>query len=307
MFKIIIASGKGGIGKTTISAGIALALAKRGHKVGLLDADLESSSLGDIMGITHDDLKFNEKIEPVERFGVKAISLSLFNEPDFIDTPTLIDETRKHHLINQLLTAINWGELDFMICDLCPGSGEELRGLIKQKIDGLVLVVATQRLSVMPVRRLIRAAKEEYKIPILGIIENNPYNIEGETGKDLSEKYEIPLLATIPWDPSISSAMDQQISLDTGHFDPIAKFLIDKFIPEEPKPHVPRRRKAEPKIVTPDHVVAPDGLEIEEIPNETDIIFELKNQGLSVRKIAEKVGMSKSKVYNILKEGKNNV
>ncbi|MFH1486713.1 MAG: P-loop NTPase [Chloroflexota bacterium] len=239
---IATVSGKGGVGKTALTIGLGYALKELGYAVGLCDLDLESSSLGDALGISRDNLEMTEKIEPVEVNGVKAVSLALFPDEGFEDVPTLIDDERVYALVGQMFRSVNWGDLDFLCIDFPPGTGPELRGLIKQKVDGLILVTATQRLSEMPVRRLVRMAREEYGLNIIGVVSNNPYAIDGtDSGKAIAERYGLPLLATIPWDATIAAAMDLRTPMDTQHFVPIAKALEAQFFPERVKKAKPKR------------------------------------------------------------------
>lgn len=218
MYIIGVVSGKGGVGKTTCVLGLALALQELGHKVGIIDLDLESSSLGDSTGLSRQKLVMHDLIQPIDFHGIKAASLSMFAEAEWEDVPTLIDEERKHSLINQLFHSVDWGELDYIIADLPPGSGEEIRGLLKRKVRGLIMVASKQRLSEMPIRRLIRMCREQYMVPILGIIENDCYNQDGGTGERLVSRYNLPLLAKIPNDPGIAKAMDNGDALSTKHF-----------------------------------------------------------------------------------------
>ncbi|MFH1486618.1 MAG: P-loop NTPase [Chloroflexota bacterium] len=245
---IATVSGKGGVGKTALTIGLSYALKELGYKVGVIDLDIESASLGDALGINRNNLVMTEKIEPVEVNGVKAVSLSLFAEADFEDVPTLIEDERVYALVGQMFKSVNWGDLDFLLTDFPPGSGPELRGLIKQKVDGLILVTATQRLSEMPVRRLVRMAREEYGLNIIGVVSNNPYSIDGtDSGKAIAARYGLPLLATIPWDKGIAEAMDNRSPMLTEHFVPIAKALEAQFFPErvkKAKPKRSRKRKA---------------------------------------------------------------
>ncbi|MFH1487132.1 MAG: P-loop NTPase [Chloroflexota bacterium] len=240
---IATVSGKGGVGKTAVTIGTAMALRDLGYRVGIIDLDLESSSLGDVLGVTRDNLVMTEKIEPVEVHGLKAVSLSLFPQEDWVDVPTLIEEERVYALVGQMFKSVNWGELDFLCVDFPPGTGSELRALIRQRVHGLILVAAAQRVSELPVRRLVRMAREEYRLNILGVVSNNPYNVDGaDSGKAISERYSLPLLATIRWDRSIAEAMDNRTAMDVTPFQPIAKALQGYFFPE-PKPKAQARTK----------------------------------------------------------------
>lgn len=269
---IATVSGKGGVGKTAVSQGLALALAAKGYGVGLLDLDLSSSSQGDATGLTHDKLQLGQLIEPVDFSGVKVVSLFLFPGEGWEDVPTLMGEQRKKELIDQLFHSVNWGKPDFIIVDLPPGTGSEVRGLLSgRKIDGFILVIVPQRLAEMPVRRVVRMAQEEYHIPIIGLVENNAYNIpEGSSssGKSLSKAYDIPLLAQIPWDLSIAESMDGRRPVNTSYFEPVAEAVASRLEPVE--------------------MIESD-------------IRRLRAEGTTYEAIGKQVGLSKTQVQGILK------
>ena len=231
--KIASVSGKGGVGKSTATLGIARALQAREKRVGIIDLDLESSSLGGALGLTRDRLVLGEQIEPVDAGGIKAISLSMFLAADWADTPTLLPEEEIFQLVKQFFLSINWGDLDVLVIDHPPGSGPELRALIKQGVDALVLVAAAQRISEMPVRRLIRMAREELPVEILGIVANDPYNAgdlaDTTTAQALADRYELPILTTIEWRPDIVAAMDGRGEMPIEPFLPVADAIIKRF------------------------------------------------------------------------------
>jgi ATP-binding protein involved in chromosome partitioning len=233
--KIITASGKGGVGKTTVSLGIAMALARFGYKVGIVDTDIESSSMGDVLGLDNSKLTAGELLNPIEVHGIWAVSLSMFlPDESMLDTPTLIREDRVSELIHNLFTNVNWGGFDYLICDTPPGTGPELQALVKENIDAVILVTGAQRVSEMPVRRLIRAAREEFRLPVLGIVENNPYNANGDysSGASLTERYDLPVIASIPWDAGIIQAMDNYGVVESDLFTTIADTIEAYFIPD---------------------------------------------------------------------------
>jgi len=227
---VAVISGKGGVGKTTLSLGAALALNAMGSQTGLMDLDIESSSLGDAMNLGYHTLSMGEKINPADIAGLKAASLSMFlPDEEMVDTPTLIDEERVGMVVTQMFESIDWGELDYLIIDTPPGTGPELRALVRNGVDALILVTATQRLSEMPVRRLVRMAREEFFLPIIGIISNNAYNADGHysSAEALSERYGLPVITEIPWTSEIAMAMDDQIMLP----DTISSDLAELFLP----------------------------------------------------------------------------
>ncbi len=284
---ISICSGKGGVGKTSVASGIALALAQRGYRVGLIDSDLESSSLADAWGIRGKDLRLQGGfIKPVERNGVKVVSLAMFLDEGFEDAPTLADEKLIHELQDQMMRSIDWGEIDFMILDLPPGSGPEIRG-ITRKVDGIIIVTAAQKMSEMPVRRLVKALKEDYHVPIIGIVENNPYNTEGGTGERISSMYKVPFLTSVPWDPDIARSMDASVpgygdntssapGIKTEYFENVVEKIEEYFgLKEEAE-----REKEELK----------------------ERVIELRKQGASYKSISEQLGIPRSSVFEIVKK-----
>ncbi len=251
--KIGTASGKGGVGKTAVSIGLAFALKELGYRVGLLDCDIESSSLGDCLGLSHDKLVMGAAIEPVDVAGVKVMSLSLFPGDDWSDTPTLIDEERVSGIINQMFVAVNWGDLDYLVLDLPPGTGPELRALIRHGMDAIILVTSAQRTSQMPVRRLIRMAREECHIPIIGIVANDPYRVGGDqveqtTGAVLAAMYGLPVLASLPWDIEILRAMDEKRPGPAARFIPAAEAAA-KFFGDRP-PAITKKEEIPEPVLT---------------------------------------------------------
>jgi len=227
---IAVISGKGGVGKTTLSLGAALALNSMGSQTGLMDLDIESSSLGDAMNLGYHALSMGDKINPADFAGLKAASLSMFlPDGEMVDTPTLVDEERVGMIVTQMFDSIDWGELDYLIVDTPPGTGPELRSLVRNGVDALILVTATQRLSEMPVRRLVRMAREEFFLPIIGVISNNPYNTDGHysSADALSERYDLPVITEIPWTRDIATAMDDQVMLP----ETVSSSLAELFLP----------------------------------------------------------------------------
>ena len=142
---IAILSGKGGVGKTTLTLALAVSLKRRGYKTGILDLDLENPSIGVACGINRESLKFQDQlIIPPTWEGIPIMSLSLLPLGDFIDTPTLIDEERKSELVLCLFNEVDWGESEILIVDMPPGSAEEVRALMQLKPYGAFLVTSPQ-------------------------------------------------------------------------------------------------------------------------------------------------------------------
>jgi ATP-binding protein involved in chromosome partitioning len=226
-------SGKGGVGKTTVALGAAYALRDLGYSVGILDIDIESSSLGDALGLGYRNLTMDAKLNPADIDGIKAVSLSMFLDKDWEDTPTLIDESRVFLLIQQMFDSVEWGDLDYLVVDTPPGTGPELRALAQRGVDGLILVTAAQRLSEMPVRRLVKMAREELGLAVIGVVSNDPYHTENTvTSADaISQRYGLDIIAIIPWDKAITIAMDEQKPLDVELFHPVADKIEAHFHP----------------------------------------------------------------------------
>jgi len=270
---ICVSSIKGGVGKSTVTWGLATTFARRGYRVGMIGADLEGDALGYMAGLSFDKLAGDELIEPIDICGVKMVSLSLLVEPEWLDSPVMLKEERKHDIIRQLHEAVNFGELDVLLCDSPPTSGEELRGIVKYlRPDGFIIVTIPQKLAEIPVRRMVRAVRDELKVPIWGIVENNAYNITGNAGESISEKTRIPLLGKIPWDKGIAAAMDEGKSLNANHFDPIA-----------------------------------DAIEKDYLKKEGDLtakVMRLHKQGKTMPQIARELGISRGKVMNAFKHRK---
>ena len=229
---IAILSGKGGVGKTTCALGTALALQQQGHKVGILDLDLENPSLGIACGITRDDLQFGEeKIIPPCWQGLRIMSLSLLPLNDFRDTPTLASESRKHELILELFREVDWGDIDFLLIDMPPGSGEEVRGLLQLDPYGAFLITSPQELSEAAARK-VAAMAEEYGIYLFGVVEVDVNNFGlGEAGRRVAEDFHVPNSIHIEWDSKIPHNLEDHAALETGPFMGLADCLIEHFYP----------------------------------------------------------------------------
>ncbi|MEN2994230.1 MAG: Mrp/NBP35 family ATP-binding protein [Thermodesulfovibrio sp.] len=219
--KIIVLSGKGGVGKTTVSTNLATELAKRGYRVGLLDIDIHGPNIPNMLGLQgFCPLVTDLGIYPLKVFdNLYVISVGFFLEEK--DTPIAWRGPLKHRLIEQFLSDVQWGQLDYLVVDSPPGTGDEIISIIEliNKVDGAVIVATPQDVALADVRRTIKFCKE-YSIPILGIVENMsgficPHcgnNVEiFKTGgaEKLAEEYKIPFLGKIPIDPQIVQTGDE--------------------------------------------------------------------------------------------------
>lgn len=221
---IAIASGKGGVGKSTVTANLAIALAQQGYKVGLVDADIYGPSMPLMFNVEQErpktiNLDGKNLIEPVESYGVKLLSIGFFADPDQAVVWRGPMATRA---LNQLFTETNWGELDYLLIDLPPGTGDIHLSLVQAvSVTGVIIVSTPQKVALIDAKKAIGMFQlEQINVPILGMIENmayftpeelpdNKYYIFGKDGlKELAETHNIPLLGQIPLIQSIREAGD---------------------------------------------------------------------------------------------------
>ncbi|MSQ23500.1 MAG: MRP family ATP-binding protein [Chloroflexi bacterium] len=218
---VAVASGKGGVGKSTVSTNLAVALAATGAKVGLFDADIYGPNIPLMMGVTdRPEMQGTEenKIVPIERFGIKLMSIGFFVGDD--DNPVIWRGPMVHGAINQFLRDVEWGELDYLVVDLPPGTGDAPLSLSQLvPIAGVVIVTTPQDVALQDVVKGV-AMFEKLDVPIVGVIENMSYFVCpqcGETteifghggGERISAKYDIPLLGRIPLDINIRLGGDE--------------------------------------------------------------------------------------------------
>ena len=218
--KIMVISGKGGVGKSTVSANIAIALAMEGKKVGILDIDFHGPSIPTLLNLEGKKAQHDgESLLPIELSdGVKVISLGFFLKDD---TDAVIWRgPMKMNVIKQLLTEVNWGELDYLIMDFPPGTGDEPLS-VAQLIpdgDGAIVVTTPQNLSTIDVRKSITFCRK-LNWPVLGVIENMSGFVCPECksvidifksggGEKMADEMGVPFLAKIPIDPLIVEASD---------------------------------------------------------------------------------------------------
>jgi len=212
-YKIAVASGKGGVGKSTVSTNLSLALRALGFSVGLLDADIYGPSQQMMLGITGRPQidETDEKIIPMERHGIKTMSLGLITDPD---TPVIWRGPMVMKALDQFLVDVKWGELDFMVIDLPPGTGDaQLTLTQKVPLTGAVIVTTPQDVALIDARKGL-AMFRKVNVPVLGIIENMSYFIcrhcgEREEifghggGKRTAEMLGVPFLGEVPIDPKV--------------------------------------------------------------------------------------------------------
>src|ERR1700684_1361434 len=216
---IAVGSGKGGVGKTTLAVNLALALAKLGHKVGLLDADVARPTVPIMLGTREEPRATPDKrIHPVETQGIKMISMGLLSPGD---APMIWRGPMLHSVITQFLRSVEWGELDYLIIDLPPGTGDVQLTLIQTvAVTGAVVVTTPSTVALADVRKAIEMFRQ-VNVEVLGVVENmstfrcphcdKPIDIFGHgEGAKTAVAYGVPVLGEIEIDPRI------RIGGDTG-------------------------------------------------------------------------------------------
>lgn len=222
---IAVSSGKGGVGKSTVSANLAISLARLGYKVGLLDTDIFGPSMPKMFDVEDErpyavPVDGRQLIQPIEKYGVKLLSIGFFVNPD---TATLWRGGMASNALKQLIADANWGDLDYFILDTPPGTSDiHLTLLQTLAITGAVIVSTPQSVALADARKGIDMYRnDKVNVPILGMVENmawftpaelpeNKYYIFGKEGcKNLAEELNIPLLAQIPLVQSICEDGDK--------------------------------------------------------------------------------------------------
>lgn len=214
---IAVASGKGGVGKSTVAANLALSLASLGKRVGLMDADVYGPSIPLMLGINERPASTEDKrIVPAERFGIKVISLGMFIDPG---TPVIWRGPMINKLLTQFMRDVEWGELDFMVLDLPPGTGDAQLTITQQlPLSGGVIVTTPQDVALLDVKRGVTMF-QQVNAPVLGVVENMSFHVCtgcGERvdvfgsggGSRVADQFAIPLLGEIPLVQEIRSAGD---------------------------------------------------------------------------------------------------
>lgn len=214
---IAVASGKGGVGKTTVSVNLALTLAKTGAKVGLLDADIYGPSVPLMLGLTETPAVNNNKIQPAVSDGVKVISMGFFYEQS--QQAGIYRGPIVSGIVKQFLTDVNWGDLDYLIIDLPPGTGDAPLTVAQTiPITGILIVTTPQEVAMNVAVKAI-GMFNKLNVPIVGVIENMSYlqcphcqqrmNIFGRGGgQRVSEKFNVPFLGEIPLHLQIMEGSD---------------------------------------------------------------------------------------------------
>ncbi len=248
---IAVFSGKGGVGKSTVSSNLAISLAALGYKVGLLDADIHGPSMPKMFGVEDARPEMFEQdgkqmLLPIEKYGVKLLSIGFFVDPE---NALVWRGSMASNALKQLITDAQWGELDYFVMDLPPGTGDIHLTLVQTMgITGAVIVTTPQDVALADARKGINMfIGEKVNVPVLGLVENmawftpaelpdNKYYIFGKDGgKRLADEFNIPLLGQIPLVQSIREMGDagRPVAVDENTvsglaFRELAKKVVDR-------------------------------------------------------------------------------
>jgi ATP-binding protein involved in chromosome partitioning len=209
---ILVMSGKGGVGKSTVATNLALALKAMGLKVGLLDADIYGPSIPTMLGVSGQPMSDGKKIQPLERFGVKLMSIGFLLEDS--KSAVVWRGPMLHGALLQFLKDVEWGELDFLLLDLPPGTGDIALTLSQRvRSNGAVIVTTPQEVALQDVYKSV-SMNQKVGIPIVGVVENESYFVCGKCnekhelfgaggGQKIAEFAAAPLLGQIPLYPEV--------------------------------------------------------------------------------------------------------
>ena len=215
---IAISSGKGGVGKSTIAVNLAVALAQSGARIGLLDADIYGPNIALMMGLEHMPPPREGKLVPPEAFGVKVMSMAFLVPPG---QPVIWRGPMLHSAIRQFFSDVLWGEVDYMVIDLPPGTGDAQLSLAQSvPLSGGIIVTTPQEVALIDARKGL-ATFRQLDVPVLGVVENMSAYTDPVTGVRISffgdgggermaKEYDVPFLGSVPLDPQV------RVSGDTG-------------------------------------------------------------------------------------------
>ena len=216
---IAVGSGKGGVGKTTVAVNLAVALGQLGYRAGLMDADVYGPNVPLMMGINQTPMAMGERIQPLQQFGVKLMSMGFLNPGD---KPLVWRGPMLHSVIQQFLRGVDWGELDFLVIDLPPGTGDVQLSLIQTApITGAIVVTTPSDVSLEDARKAIGMFRQ-VKVPILGVVENMSFLLcphcseridvfSHGGGRRTAEKMDVHFLGELALDPAV------RVGGDTGN------------------------------------------------------------------------------------------
>lgn len=221
---IAVSSGKGGVGKSTVAVNLAVALAKRGAKVGLLDTDVYGPNVPIMIGLNEQPGVSGQKLLPLEKYSIKVMSLGFLNPGD---KPVVWRGPMLHTAVKQFLYDVEWGALDYLIVDMPPGTGDAQLSLAQLvPVQGAVVVTTPQEVAMADVRKAINMF-EQVHIPVLGVVENMSYfvcpncserhDIFGTGGgQELATRYRTRLLGQVPLSTIVREAGDSGVPVVIG-------------------------------------------------------------------------------------------
>ena len=194
--KIGVYSGKGGVGKTTIAAGIAVTLARQGFKVGLFDADIDCPNATKVLGLTERPEVKENRFYPPEKHGVKVISMAFFQERE--DEAIIWRGPMVHNALNQFLQMTDWGELDYLLVDLPPGTSDAPLTIMQTlPMDGFIIVTTPQALAKLDAMRSLNMVRK-LNVKIIGVVENFSGDVFGYgAGEELAMEAGVPFLGRL--------------------------------------------------------------------------------------------------------------
>jgi ATP-binding protein involved in chromosome partitioning len=208
---IAVGSGKGGVGKTTVSVNVGLALEQLGHSVGLLDADVYGPNVPLMLGLRETPSAIGDRIQPLERFGIKVMSMGFLNPGD---KPLIWRGPMLNSVIQQFLRGVDWGGVDYLVIDLPPGTGDVQLTLIQTApVTGAVIVTTPSEVSLEDARKAVLMF-EQVRVPVLGIVENMSYMVAPKSGERIdvfgegggrrtAEQMKVPFLGELPLEPQV--------------------------------------------------------------------------------------------------------
>jgi ATP-binding protein involved in chromosome partitioning len=214
---VAVASGKGGVGKSTTAMNLALALRETGASVGVMDADVYGPSLPLLLGVHGRPESTEKRIQPLEAYGMRVMSMGFFVNDN---SPVIWRGPMVHGLIRQFLSDVEWGELDYLVIDLPPGTGDAALTLTQQApLSGAVIVTTANDLSILDARKGLRMF-EKVAVPVLGIVENMSYFVPPDLpdrryyifgkggGKRVADELGVDFLGEVPIDPRVVEGGD---------------------------------------------------------------------------------------------------